>query len=601
MWLEQKLENVPELYKKKIIDEVKSNPFNYTRKLDVIKNSIFGVDIQPIAVDVSRLRCFLTLVVESEINDSKPNRGIEPLPNLDFKFVCANTLIGLPKLGSNNLFEDHSGIIELSKIMSEYFSCNSQRKNDIKIKFTNLQKEILEKTVSAFGKNTGELTLKLTTWNPFSNNSNSWFDPEWMFGLEQKFDIVIGNPPYLESRHPAFSVEMKDSFQNAAEERWGNDVIHITKGADLLIYFYERGLHLIKDNGLLVFIVQNSWLDTDYGKKFQKFLLKHTNVKSIVDSDLKHFDGPNINTVITVFSGKSPKENGEIVFSRFGTHYIELHKLSYSHPLLLETKWGVMLVASAEVLDLFGTIQKQGVLLQNMNLTVGQGLNLSKDAAVQENIITQFPFLKDSLIPFMNTADGTPFELTQTKNYLINGSNLSYDQTQLLEQNGIQTFNPSETKKIPPILILPRGISRHFCAINSVKAYTSSAVEIYGDNIEEQVKMNLWCFLNSSVAWLLREITGRKNLGGGLLKAEATDIKSMPIYFDLNSINEIKAVYNRIRTKQAKSTLEEIETTDHKVIDDIVFARLGIPEEKKKILVSELKEIISRRSAKSKT
>src|SRR3989338_3858297 len=60
MWLEQKLKYIPELYKKKIIDEVKSNPFDYTRKLDVIKNSIFGVDNQPIAVDVSRLRCFLT-------------------------------------------------------------------------------------------------------------------------------------------------------------------------------------------------------------------------------------------------------------------------------------------------------------------------------------------------------------------------------------------------------------------------------------------------------------------------------------------------------------------------------------------------------------
>ena len=115
MWLEQKLKGVPELYKQKIINEVKSNPFDYTRKLDVIKNSIFGVDIQPIAVDVSRLRCFLTLVVESEVDDTKPNRGIEPLPNLDFKFVCANTLIGLPKSQSSNLFEDHSGIIELSK------------------------------------------------------------------------------------------------------------------------------------------------------------------------------------------------------------------------------------------------------------------------------------------------------------------------------------------------------------------------------------------------------------------------------------------------------------------------------------------------------
>lgn len=196
MWLDKKLQGVPDLYKQKIINEVKQNPFDYTRKLDVIKNSIFGVDIQPIAVDVSRLRCFLTLVVESEIDDNKPNRGIEPLPNLDFKFVCANTLIPLPKSTATNLFDDHSGITELSKIMSEYFSCNSQRKNELRIRFTNAQKEILEKTISAFGRNTGDLTLKLTTWNPFSNISNSWFDSEWMFGLLEDFDIVMGNPPW---------------------------------------------------------------------------------------------------------------------------------------------------------------------------------------------------------------------------------------------------------------------------------------------------------------------------------------------------------------------------------------------------------------------
>jgi hypothetical protein len=199
LWLEKKLKGVPDLYKQKIINEVKQNPFDYTRKLDVIKNSIFGVDIQPIAVDVSRLRCFLTLVVESEIDDKKPNRGIEPLPNLDFKFVCANTLIPLPKSTATNLFDDHSGITELSKIMSEYFSCNSQRKSELRIKFTNAQKDILEKTVSAFGKNTGDLTLKLTTWNPFSNQPNPWFDSEWMFGLQDKFDVVLANPPYIDS------------------------------------------------------------------------------------------------------------------------------------------------------------------------------------------------------------------------------------------------------------------------------------------------------------------------------------------------------------------------------------------------------------------
>ncbi|OHA73868.1 MAG: hypothetical protein A3B24_03300 [Candidatus Wildermuthbacteria bacterium RIFCSPLOWO2_01_FULL_48_16] len=468
-------------------------------------------------------------------------------------------------------------------------------------RFTNAQKDILNKSLSNFGKATGELTLKLSLWDPFSNTASPWFDPEWMFGLDHKFNIVIGNPPYLESRHPSFSTESKEALQDAAEARWQDDSQYIAKGADLLVYFYERGISLIANDGFLVFIVQNSWLDTDYGKKFQQFLLKHTNVKSIVDSDLKHFDGPNINTVITIFSGKTPRGDNEVVFSRFGTTHTELHRLSYSNPLLQEIKWGVMLVASEEVLGLFDLIRKRGKLIESIGLSVGQGLNLSKSAMVDASITTQFPFLNGKLLPFMNTADGAPFELTETRNFLVNGTNLSPDELSQLEAAEIEPFDPRSTTKVPPLLILPRGVSRHFAALNPIGAYTGSAVEIYDSNATEEMKMNLWCFLNSSVAWLLREVSGRKNLGGGLLKAEATDLKSIPVYFDFGALEKIKEVYERVRTRQAKPTLEEIETDEHKTIDNIVFEYLGISDDKKKELVAELKQVISRRSDKAKT
>src|SRR3989338_985915 len=129
MWLEQRLSTVPELYRQRIINQIRTNPFDYTRKLDVIKNSIFGVDIQPIAVEMSRLRCFLTLIVESEVDDSKPNRNIDPLPNLDFKFVCANTLIPAPESQSTSdgLFSDDFQI-SLATAVDRYFSSSGANK-----------------------------------------------------------------------------------------------------------------------------------------------------------------------------------------------------------------------------------------------------------------------------------------------------------------------------------------------------------------------------------------------------------------------------------------------------------------------------------------
>lgn len=271
LWLARRVKEVPELYRKKITDYFHNNPPDYIRKLDVIKNSIFGVDIQSIAVEMSRLRCFLTLVVESEIDDAKKNRGIEPLPNLDFKFVCANTLVGLPKKGSNGLFEDHSGIEELQEIMSEYFSTSNQRKMEIRQKFTNAQKEILNRSLSSFGKTTGELTLKLSLWDPFSNMTSPWFDTEWMFGVDEKFDVVIGNPPYG-AKIDSVSLEIiKDLYQYSANGK-----------VESYRIFIERSFQLVANNGVVTLIVPNTWLYLEQAKSLRRQLLEHSVLKHLI-------------------------------------------------------------------------------------------------------------------------------------------------------------------------------------------------------------------------------------------------------------------------------------------------------------------------------
>jgi len=108
-WLDRMLNNIPDpLVREELKKKIKVP--NYLHKLGIIRDCIFGVDIQPIAVEISKLRCFLSLIVDEEVDDIKENRGIEHLPNLEFKFVCANTLIGLPKA------EKEKGKVTISKI-----------------------------------------------------------------------------------------------------------------------------------------------------------------------------------------------------------------------------------------------------------------------------------------------------------------------------------------------------------------------------------------------------------------------------------------------------------------------------------------------------
>lgn len=186
--------------------------------------------------------------------------------------------------------------------MSEYFSCNSQRKNELKIKFTNAQKEILEKTVSAFGRSTGDLTLKLTTWNPFSNHSNSWFDPEWMFGLQEKFDVVIANPPYIRQEEIENKEFLKEIFNEIYDGR-----------ADIYTYFIKSGFQLLKQNGILSFITSNKYFVRGYGKKIRKFLTQDVKLSKIINfGELPVFQA-SVDSAIIIIKNITP--NGDEEFS----------------------------------------------------------------------------------------------------------------------------------------------------------------------------------------------------------------------------------------------------------------------------------------------
>lgn len=151
--------------------------------------------------------------------------------------------------------------------------------------------------------------------------------------------------------------------------------------------------------------------------------------------------------------------------------------------------------------------------------------------------------------------------------------------------------------------MLPRGISRHYCALNSINCYSSSFVDVYDTygNAPEDVIQNLWLFFNSSIFWLLREISGRKNLGGGMLKSEAIDLETLPVYMDFQKPKEIKDILQRIGKRQALVTVDEIDTTEHKQIDQIVFEYFGLKDYERKNVVSILKQKISEREKKAST
>ncbi|NPA54761.1 MAG: hypothetical protein GXO40_00125, partial [Epsilonproteobacteria bacterium] len=221
---------------------------NYIRKLSIIQNSIFGVDIQPIAIEIAKLRFFLSLLVDED------STHIEPLPNLEFNFACANSLIplGSSPLASTKYYELEKRLKELKK---DYFYAHSDKKQQIKDDFLQIQKEMInELAVSDVVQN------KLINYNPFDNLSVAeFFDMEYMFNIKDGFDIVIGNPPYIDSEN---MTKHQQKIRDIIKEEY-----KLTKGNwDIYIAFFELGLRLLKENGNLVFITPDKWLSKPFGR-----------------------------------------------------------------------------------------------------------------------------------------------------------------------------------------------------------------------------------------------------------------------------------------------------------------------------------------------
>ena len=99
-----------------------------------------------------------------------------------------------------------------------------------------------------------------------------------MFGVTDDFDIVIGNPPYVESRNSLLSDDMKEAYLSQMLTDWGES---LPRGSDLLIYFFARAPKLMRDLGRGYLITQNAWLSTDYGKKFQDFSLNKFSIQKL--------------------------------------------------------------------------------------------------------------------------------------------------------------------------------------------------------------------------------------------------------------------------------------------------------------------------------
>lgn len=249
-------------------------------KKHIIEESIYGVDIDAGAVDISRLRFWLSLIVDEEVP--------QPLPNLNFKIVCANSLIPLGDITGFDMDTRASNARKaLEELRHEFFNVSSQEKMNLERKFKKIQTELLNLRELATKENYDVYT-KLYEFNPFDDNSCSWFDAWWMFGVKG-FDIVTGNPPY----GAKLSKGEKELFKELYSD------VHM-RTPDTFNYFISKSFSLLKPGGVISFIVPNNLLFQGENTKTRQLLINSNHLKRVINLGDNTFENADVPTCIFI-------------------------------------------------------------------------------------------------------------------------------------------------------------------------------------------------------------------------------------------------------------------------------------------------------------
>ena len=259
--------------------------YDYVRKLYIIENCIYGVDIQPIAIQISKLRFFISLLVEQNKKEDQPNFGIEPLPNMDFKLVAANTLIAPPQEDKGiGLFANHDPFFDdFERLAHDYFTLHTPESKKTKkheiIKLINTKIEEKKRLVAS-SKNFKALEESVALWesyqNLFKEKAVGFFETPYFFPkVKDGFDIVIGNPPYVGEKGN------KETFELLKKSLLG-ERFYVGK-MDLFYFFFHFGLDVLKTGGNLNFITTNYYITATGAKKLRKDFEERSTILSLIN------------------------------------------------------------------------------------------------------------------------------------------------------------------------------------------------------------------------------------------------------------------------------------------------------------------------------
>ncbi|MBU0678606.1 MAG: Eco57I restriction-modification methylase domain-containing protein [Verrucomicrobia bacterium] len=327
-WKNRILDDTPPAMREDTRALLERSSAEHNWKLALIQHSIYGSDIQPIAVQIAKLRCFISLLVDFKVDDQAENKGVPALPNLDFKFVAANSLIPVPgeltmRPGefalTDAFFENFANAAEsffyvrdpeekrdlrrkiealIDQKINERESSVENKREDLRRaegkvaateKGARRQEKARRKTEADIARAEREIRLWESYRNLFSfrNAPVGFFDTRYFFPeIKEGFDITIGNPPYVRADEASEwnRIQRKAILESEAYET-------LWEKWDLFVPFIERAYKLLRPGGVSTMIVSDAFCHSKYAQKSQNWFLQNARILRLdFCSDLKIFD-----------------------------------------------------------------------------------------------------------------------------------------------------------------------------------------------------------------------------------------------------------------------------------------------------------------------
>jgi len=492
---------------------------DYARKLYLIENCIYGVDIQPIAIQISKLRFFISLVVDQKTNNNPvDNFGIRPLPNLEAKFVSANTLINIEKRDAD-LFTSETILnkeAEMKDAKHRIFGAKTVKtKRKYKNRVIELRDELANmlEDIGAVGNIEAQ---QLASWDMFDQNSSSpFFDSEWMFDINNSFDIVIGNPPY--------GVSIKGQYRKDVVKHLGN-----VPDYEIYYYFIQMAEELLADKGILSYIIPNTYLFNNFAKNYRMNILRKWNVIEILDcTKFKIFESATVLNTINTWQ-KNNMQKKEIGYRNTSNSLsfkelisVPRLKMDTTQLLMFNQNWGLAFTLNKEKIEVVNKLARIKRTIESCFPEISQGLiAYDKYQGQSDDIIRRRAYhyfeYKDGLKKWMWGED--------VKRYNIIWNNKEY----IDYCSGIA--NPRQPKFFIGKRLLIREITNPsiYASITTEELYNDPAIIIVKDSPAYSLEVVL-AILNSKLATFYHFNHSPKATKGAFPKILVQDIKDFPL------------------------------------------------------------------------